>query len=196
MFTTKGSFSPLLQGGTNARFPAAYMIKKTKKRNREASAQHEPRLAGEILYDYLENSNGPLVVAYREHKVEAEVETGQIFKDFFPDTHLCVDLKLITHQQGRIPVGAYLDGIITRNGEDTFLFTEKKSQKKVKTVQRNPIIFAGSCVNVHLLADGTKRLEFNRPRFYSDFTFRDFCVAAAQELLTIACLLGDEDSEE
>ena len=68
--------------------------------------------------------------------------------------------------------------------------------KKVKTVQRNPVIFAGGCVNVHLLADGTKRLEFNRPRFYSDFTFRDFCVAAAQELLTIARLLGEDNSEE
>lgn len=196
MLTCSGVVSPLLQGGTNARFPAAYMIYKNKKRNREASAQHEPRLAGEILYDYLENSNEPLAVAYREHKAEAEVETGQLFKDLFPDTHLCVDLKLITHQQGRIPVGAYLDGIITRNGEDTFLFTEKDSVKKVKTVQRNPVIFAGGCVNVHLLADGTKRLEFNRPRFYSDFTFRDFCVAAAQELLTIARLLGEEDSQE
>ena len=73
---------------------------------------------------------------------------------------------------------------------------EKAKVKKVKTVQRNPVIFAGGCVNVHLLADGTKRLEFNRPRFYSDFTFRDFCVAAAQELLTIARLLGEEDSQE
>ena len=95
-----------------------------------------------------------------------------------------------------MPVGAYLDGIITRNGDDQFLFTEKAILKKKKTVQRNPVIFAGGCVNVHLLADGTKRLYFNRPRFHSGFTFRDFCLAAAQELLTIARLLEEEDAEE
>ena len=167
------------------------------------SEKNEPKVIGEVLNDYL-RSNEPLAIAFRKRKAkseaakatEAEVETGQLFKDLFSDTHLCVDLKLITHQQGRIPVGAYLDGIITRNGEDTFLFTEKDSVKKVKTVQRNPVIFAGGCVNVHLLADGTKRLEFNRPRFYSDFTFRDFCLAAAQELVTIARLLGEEDAEK
>jgi hypothetical protein len=167
------------------------------------SEKNEPKVIGEVLNDYL-RSNEPLAIAFRKRKAkseaakatEAEVETGQLFRDLFADTHLCVNLKLLTREPGLIPVGAYLDGIITRNGEDTFLFAEKAKEKKVKTVQRNPIIFAGSCVNVHLLADSTKRLEFNRPRFYSDFTFRDFCVAAAQELLTIACLLGDEDSEE
>lgn len=171
------------------------MSYKNKKRNREACAQHEPRLAGEILYDYLLNSNEPLALAYRKHKAEAEDEPEQLFKKLFPDTHLCVDLKLITHQQGRMPVGAYLDGFITRSGEDKFIFTEKEHLKKVKAVQRNPVIFAGSCVNVHVLADGTKRLDFNRPRFCSESTFRDFCLAAAQELLTIARLLGEEDAE-
>ncbi|MBQ4189648.1 MAG: hypothetical protein II660_06645, partial [Bacteroidales bacterium] len=92
------------------------------------SEKNEPKVIGEVLNDYL-RSNEPLAVAFRNRKAkseaakatEAEVETGQLFKDLFSDTHLCVDLKLITHQQGRIPVGAYLDGIITRNGEDTFL---------------------------------------------------------------------------
>jgi hypothetical protein len=171
----------------------------TRNFKKRPSGSQEPMTVGAILSEML-RSDSRFATAYRRYKEavddEAEVETGQLFKDLFSDTHLCVDLKLITHQQGRIPVGAYLDGIITRNGEDTFLFTEKDSVKKVKTVQRNPVIFAGGCVNVHLLADGTKRLEFNRPRFYSDFTFRDFCVAAAQELLTIARLLGEEDSQE
>jgi hypothetical protein len=42
----------------------------------------------------------------------------------FPDTHLCVDLKLITHKQGRLPVGEYLHGTITRDQEDHFRFVE------------------------------------------------------------------------
>ena len=73
---------------------------------------------------------------------------------------------------------------------------EKAHEKKVTTVRRNPVVYSGGCINVHRLADGTLRLEFNRPRFYPDFSFRDFCLAAAQELLTIARLLGEEDSEE
>ena len=170
---------------------------KNNKRTRVGSeAQYGPRLVGEILHNYLENSNEPLAVAYREHKAETEDETGQLFKNLFPDTHLGVDVKLITREPGRMPVGAYLDGIIIRDAESHFIFTERTTLKKVKKTQRNPVIFAGGCVNVHLLVDGTKRLEFNHPRFHPDFTFRDFCVAAAQELLTVARLLGEEDSEE
>lgn len=171
----------------------------TKHFEKRPSGSHEPKTVGEILDEML-RSDSRFAAAYRRYKEaaddEAEVETGRLFRDLFPDTHLCVDLKLITRQQGRIPVGAYFDGIITRTGEDQFIFTEKVTVKKAKKVQRNPIIFAGGCVNVHLLANGTKRLDFNRPHFYSDFTFRDFCVAAAQELLTISRLLGDEDSEK
>jgi hypothetical protein len=87
---------------------------------------------------------------------------------------------------GRMPVDTFFEGYFARYDEDEFLIIEKASEKKVKTVQRNPVIFAGACVNVHLLADGSKRLDFNHPRFTSEFTFRNFCIAAAQELLTIA----------
>lgn len=170
---------------------------KNNKRTRVGSeAQYTPRLVGEILHDYLENSNEPLAVAYREHHGEAEVESDQLFSGLFPDTHLCVDVKVFSVKPGRIPIGTFFEGYFKRSGEDKFLIIEKAPEKKVKRVQRNPVIFAGGCVNVHLLADGTKRLAFNHPRFSSEFTFRDFCVAAAQELLTIARLLGEEDSQE
>ncbi len=158
------------------------MSYKNKKRNRVGSeVKYGPRPVGEILNDYLENSNEPLAVAYRNH--------------LFPDTHLCVDVKVFSVKPGRIPIGTFFEGYFKRNGEDKFLIIEKASEKKVKMVQRNPVIFAGGCVNVHLLSDGSKRLEFNRPRFNSDFTFREFCVAAARELLTIARLLGEKDSQ-
>ena len=174
-------------------------MKKVLNSNIEAGSResNEPRLLGSIVSEML-HGDSPLAVGYRQYIASlenGEDEPKQLFKKLFPDTHLCVDLKLITHQQGRMPVGAYLDGFITRSGEDKFIFTEKEHLKKVKAVQRNPVIFAGSCVNVHVLADGTKRLDFNRPRFCSESTFRDFCLAAAQELLTIARLLGEEDAE-
>lgn len=59
----------MLQGGTNARFPAAYMTNKNKKRNREASAQHEPRLVSEILSERLANGNDAFAVACRQHLI-------------------------------------------------------------------------------------------------------------------------------
>ena len=49
---------------------------------------------------------------------------------------------------------------------------------------------------MHLLADGQMRPEFARPRFYPDYTFRDFCLAASQELQTIACLFEEKASEK
>lgn len=166
------------------------------RRNRESSAQHEPRTLGEILHNYLMNSNELLAVAYRKHKVKAEGEADLVFKDFFPDTHLAVDLKLLARKPGRMNVGAYLEGTLVHDADDHFTFVQKFVEKMVKKVQRNPVIFAGGCVNVHLLADGTKRPAFNHPRFYPGYTFSDFCVAAAQELLTVARLLGEENSQE
>jgi len=145
----------------------------------------EPRRLSEVLNEYFAG-NSPLARAYRD----------RLFEDIFPHTEPCCELKLLTRQPGRLNEGAMLDGIIARDGDERYVFVEKAHEKKVTTVRRNPVIYSGGCINVHRLADGTLRLEFNRPRFYPDFSFRDFCLAAAQELLTIARLLGEENSEE
>ena len=44
----------------------------------KSEKQYDPRLAGEILHDYLENSNEPLAVAYREHTTESEEQGWNI----------------------------------------------------------------------------------------------------------------------
>ena len=41
-------------------------------KKREGSAEHELRLVGEILHNYLENSNEPLPVAYRQHIINKQ----------------------------------------------------------------------------------------------------------------------------
>ena len=171
--------------------PEAKMVK-NKKRTREGSAQHAPRIVGEILHDYLENSNEPLAVAYRERTTEAEVETGQLFKDFYPDTHLDVDLKLITREQGRMPVGGFLDGAITRDGENHFSFFQNDAEKKRLVVtQRNPHVYLGKCINVNRKDDGTLYPTFNRPSYTKDFSFQNFCREAAEELLVVAGLIEE-----
>ena len=150
-----------------------------------SKGMNEPRRLSEVLNEYFAG-NSPLARVYRD----------RLFEDIFPHTEPCCELKLLTRQPGRLNEGTMLDGIIARDGDERYVFVEKAHEKKVTTVRRNPVIYSGGCINVHRLADGTLRLEFNRPRFYPDFSFRDFCLAAAQELLTIARLLGEEDSEE
>ena len=73
------------------------------KKNREASAQHEPRLAAEILLnDILFSNEHPLGIGYRQRK---------LFEDIFPHTE-DTTLKLFMQTPGRPPVGAMLDGIL------------------------------------------------------------------------------------
>lgn len=161
-------------------------MKKNKKSRVGSEAQYGPRLVGEILQDYFENSNSPFTTAFRR----------RLFKDLHPNTEPCVDLKLYTRKPGRLPVGANIKCILVHHSEDGYTCIEDSPEmKKPRVTRRNPVIFVGDCVNVHLLADGTKRLEFNRPRFNSSYTFGDFCLAAAQELVTIARLLGEVEYE-
>ena len=146
---------------------------------------NEPRRLSEVLNEYFAG-NSPLARANRD----------RLFEDIFPHTEPCCELKLLTRQPGRLNEGKMLDGIIARVSDERYVFFEKAHKKTVTTVRRNPVIFEGGCFNVHQLPDGSPRLEVCHPRFYPDFTFRDFCLAGAQELLTIARLLGKETSEE
>ena len=172
----------------------------TRNSKKRPSGSHEPKAIEAILGEML-RGDSRFAAAYRKYKqavAEAEGETDQLFKEVFPHTELAVNLKLLTRKPGRMPVDAYLDGTLFREGEDRFYFIQDNAEKKqkVKRVRRTPVIYSGCCVNVHLLCDGTKRLEFTRPRFYSDFTFRDFCLTAAKELVKIARLFGEEGSQE
>ena len=115
-------------------------------------------------------------------------------------TELSVDLKTFLHHDRRMATGKGYLGVLRRD-EDAcidefrsrdahFTFFEASSQKVYK---RNPHVFVGQHITATRRPDGTLRLNF-RPRFYRDFTFRDFCLAASRELKTIACLLGEEDA--
>ena len=160
----------------------------------------EPKAVGAILDEML-RSDSRFATAYRKYKeavdAEAEVENDQLFKDFYPDTHLDVDLKLITREPGRMPVGAYLDGAITRDGENHFCFFQNDAEKKrLMMTQRNPHVYLGKRINVNRKYDGTLYPTFNRPCYTKDFSFQDFCREAAEELLVVTGLIEEENSEE
>ena len=84
---------------------------KNKRTRIGSEAQYGPRIVGEILHDYLENSNEPLAVAYREHTSE----TNRLFEDIYPHTELEIELKLMTREPGRMPIGAYFKTFATRH---------------------------------------------------------------------------------
>ena len=103
-----------------------------------------------------------------------------------------MDLKIISRKRGRIAVGEYIYCMLKRDGEYHFEAVETASEKKQTAEQRNPIVYLGTCINLHRKADGTIYPTFNRPRYTADFTFADFCHEAAEELLAVAGLLGGE----
>ncbi|MBR0432841.1 MAG: hypothetical protein IJK15_03970 [Bacteroidaceae bacterium] len=164
-------------------------MKKNHRTRVGSEVQYGPRLAGAVLHDYLENSDDALAVAFRNQSTaDEENEADRLFRDFFPDTHLCVDLKLITRKPGRMHVGEYINCMLTRDGEDHFEAVETATERK-QAVRRNPIVYLGTCINLHRKADGTIYPTFNRPQFTSDFTFTDFCREAAEELTAVAGLI-------
>lgn len=154
-------------------------MNKAFKKGSATSHEHEPKLIGDIINDMLQ-SDSSFAVAYRQHKSEV-----------YPNTEPCIDLKLLTRQPGRIPIGEYRGGVITRDADDHFLFVENAEDKKRQTVtQRNPHIYEGRYINVNRKPDGTPYPTFNRPQFTPDFTFKHFCLAAAEELLQVAGQIG------
>lgn len=120
----------------------------SKRRPSGSTKKNEPKVIGEVLNEYLA-SNEPLAVAYR----------NRLFKDIHPHTELGVDLKLLTREPGRMPVGTMIDGAIVHDDE------------------------------VHRKDDGTLYPTFNRPQFTEYFTFQDFCREAAEELIVVAGLI-------
>ena len=135
----------------------------TIKKNHTAgqNKQYGPRLVGEILHDYLENSNEALAVAYREHTTESE-EQG-----WHPNTHLGVDVKTLLRSDVRMKVGKEYQGIFRLDSEadiDEFrcrdahmTFTETVPMTAGK---RNPHVFAGQYITVTRRDDGSLRPNF------------------------------------
>lgn len=159
---------------------------------RKSSGSNKPKTIGEVLDEIL-RSNSLFATAYRGYKeaaAEEEADDDRLFEDVFPDTFLAVDLKLFSRQPGRMPVGECLSGVLARDGEDHFRFLENSAKWK-RVVTRNPHVFIGECINVNKKDDGTQYPTFCKPRYSKDFTFKHFCLKAAEELLMVAGLLGE-----
>lgn len=151
----------------------------------------EPRLMNDIINDLL-NGQEPFARA-RRHRTgrawtgQAGTEStgaGRTWTGLYPNTELDVDLKLVTQKQGRMELGEYLDGMITRDGEDHFTFVENDTEQR-RTERRNPSIYMGQWINVKRRADGTVYPTFKRTKDIGAGKLGDYAVSTTCELLMV-----------
>lgn len=110
---------------------------------------------------------------------------GRAWTGLYPNTELDVDLKLVTQKQGPMELGEYLDGMITRDGEDHFTFVENATEQR-KAERRNPSIYMGQWINVKRRADGTVYPTFKRTKSIGAGKLGDYAVNTTCELLMVA----------
>lgn len=110
---------------------------------------------------------------------------GRTWTGLYPNTELDVDLKLVTQEQGRMELGEYLDGMITRDGEDHYTFVENATEER-KATRRNPSIYMGQWINVKRRADGTVYPTFKRTKGIGAGKLGDYAVNTTCKLLMVA----------
>lgn len=137
--------------------------------------------------------------------IDELLQSDLLFKDVYPNTELDIDLKLYTHEPGRLELGEAIEGAIVHDGEYHFTFIEIApepdladvresdepiaSEKKSAHVKRNPIVIPGNCVNLHQKDDGSFYLTFRRPVLSPSYTWKDFCIEAVNEILSLIRLV-------
>lgn len=110
----------------------------------------------------------------------------------YRNTDLCVDLKTFLHHDCIAMIGRSYAGKLMRDEEMHFTFVENAvSYKNGLCVKRNPIVIAGHCVNLHRKADGTYYLTFRNPVLTPHYTWKNFCIEAAKEILSLISLVDD-----
>lgn len=166
----------------------------------------EPRLINDIINDLL-NGQTPFARARRHRSGRAwtgqagagsacsgctrsgqdgteSAGAGRAWTGLYPNTELGVDLKLVTQEQGRMELGEYLDGMITRDSEDHFTFVENATEQR-KAERRNPSIYMGQWINVKRRADGTVYPTFKRTKGIGAGKLGDYAVNTTCELLMV-----------
>ena len=156
-------------------------MKKVIKTRAGSEAQYGPRIAGEILHDYLENSNEPLAVAYREHHDEVD--------GWHTNTDLGCDVKTILRSNRKMQVGKEYQGVFRLDSnaiveeflcrDPHYTFTETVRQSGGK---RNPHVFDGENITVTRRGDGSLRLNFKELKMGAGFKVERFALGVYNEL--------------
>lgn len=143
--------------------------------------QYGPRTAGEILHNYLENSNEPLAVAYREHQDEAD--------SWHANTELGCNIKTLLRSDKHAKVGKSYPGVLrldsdaeiedylSRDPHYTFVETIPLTAGK-----RNPHVFDGEFITVTRRDDGSLRLNFKELKTDAGFKVERFALGVYNEI--------------
>lgn len=111
-----------------------------------------------------------------------------------PNTELCIDLKTLTRQPGRMDEGIVIPGLLTRDSEDHYTFIQTLLPSAGK---RNPRVFDGRCITVTIKDDGTPRLNFKPLKETESLDVDTFANAVADELRrSLSNLLGNKASRK
>lgn len=176
------------------------------RKSMRAAGSNNPRLIGEVINEFLHGQT-PFARACRhrtgrawtgqagagsacsgctwtENMRTGSAAAGRTWTGLYPNTELDVDLKLVKQEQGRIELGEYLDGMITRDGEDHFTFVENDMEQR-KAERRNPSIYMGQWINVKRRADGTVYPTFKRTKGIGAGKLGDYAVNTTCELLMV-----------
>lgn len=122
----------------------------------------------------------------------------------YPNTELDVDLRTQLQEQGPMELGEMLHGMIVRDGEDHFTFTEDAAERR-KAERRNPSIYEGRRINVKRRDDGTvyptfKRTKDIKPEELGAYVQRALCevlmvVGQHEAAMALAAIGGFDLSE-
>ena len=145
-----------------------------------SEAQYGPRLAGEILHDYLENSNEPVARAYRERQAAAMKQGWSC------NTHLCVDVKTFLRSDRIMKAGKTYLGMLKRDEADEELGFDDRHFTFVETLpmteKRNPRVFEGQFITITRRDDGSYRPNFKPMRIGAEFNIDSYAIGVCNEL--------------
>ena len=100
-------------------------------------------------------------------------------KIFNISTELCVDIKTILRSEIIAKTGKSYQGLLTRNTEEHFTFTETVPQNDGR---RNPHVFVGKYITVTRRDDGTYRLNFRPMPTGKGFTVEKYALGVFNEI--------------
>ena len=131
----------------------------------------EPRPLGEVLADYLQTSNEPQAVAFRDR-----------YAAWNRNTDLCMDVKTFLCQDRITQLGKGYPGVLTRDEECHYTFVETFPSKH-SSPKRNPHEFVGESITVTRRDDGSLRLNFKPLKMDEDFNVEAYAIAVANEII-------------
>ena len=158
------------------------MLTKNSKSRETAGSRNsnEPRRIGQVIIDDVLFSN--------EHSFGVGYRQRKLFEDFYPNTELDVDLKLLTRKPGHMSVGEYLDGTLVHDADDHFLFAEKVVEKEVR--KRNPCHYQGQHISCTIRPDGKPRLNFKQLKLDAGFNKFRYASEVMNEVIQALDLAG------